>query len=264
MAAALALLAAACSDVTTSLIDSPAAEGDVRDARTLDDATSRDASSSQVGPCGDRACACNDGQDQDGDALVDGLDPECTGLYDDDESSFGTGHPDSARTCQDCFWDDNNDGSDDGCAYPLSCSRSDTEEPAAEPACAACVAGPTCIDRCRPRTPNGCDCFGCCQATARNGVVVNVLLTAGCTEKNVDDAQVCPRCTPQPDCRNDCGECELCLGRKRRDLPQTCRGKPTDPEPTPTCDSGEVPCSDTQPCPPMFYCQLGCCLVTVF
>ncbi len=31
--------------------------------------------------------------DNDGDGLVDGFDPECTGPFDDDEATFATGIP---------------------------------------------------------------------------------------------------------------------------------------------------------------------------
>ena len=43
--------------------------------------------------CGDVPCACSDGMDNDGDGLVDGFDPECTGPFDDDEATFATGIP---------------------------------------------------------------------------------------------------------------------------------------------------------------------------
>src|SRR5260221_8786085 len=36
---------------------------------------------------------CSDGKDNDGDGLIDGFDPECTGPWDNDESPFATGIP---------------------------------------------------------------------------------------------------------------------------------------------------------------------------
>ena len=254
----------ACSDVTTELIASPravtrdASAGDRKDAHVLSDA---EAAVAQA--CGGRPCACNDGLDQDGDGLSDGFDPECTGPFDDDEASFGTGGPTLASPeCQDCFWDHNQDNADDTCVYPRECTLTG-DPPATGSACSECRVENACIDHCRPSTPNGCDCFGCCEVTNRSGtVVVNVLLAEGCSVMNLNDPQACPRCTPSATCRNPCGTCELCLGRKRRDLPMSCRGKPNE-EPTPTCDDGERTCSDTNPCPFPFYCNLGCCLVTV-
>src|SRR5688500_10744812 len=41
--------------------------------------------------CGDAGCVCSNGLDDDDDGAADGLDPECTGPYDDDEGSFATG-----------------------------------------------------------------------------------------------------------------------------------------------------------------------------
>src|SRR5262245_10911807 len=43
--------------------------------------------------CGSAGCACSNGIDDDGDGLVDGFDPECTGPLDNDEGSFATGIP---------------------------------------------------------------------------------------------------------------------------------------------------------------------------
>ena len=90
-----------------------------------------------------------------------------------------------------------------------------------------------------------------------------MLQGAGCSIANVDDAQACQRCEPSLDCFKECGECELCLGRKRRDIAKSCKGKPSDPDQTPVCDDGETPCSETEPCASFFYCHQGCCLVRV-
>ena len=49
--------------------------------------------------CGGSGCACSDGKDNDGDGLIDGMDPECTGPLDNDEGSFATGIPgDNSRS----------------------------------------------------------------------------------------------------------------------------------------------------------------------
>jgi hypothetical protein len=263
LVALLALTAVSCSDVTNEVISQhggPASGGGARDGSARDSQVDGDAAAALAHACDGHPCQCNDGEDEDGDGLIDGLDPECTGPFDDDEDSFGTGHPSIVAACQDCFWDDNELQSDDTCNYPSTCTL--VSGGVSDPACSGCGVAPECIDHCRPSTPNGCDCFGCCEVTTKTGSVVNVVLAEGCSVRNADDPQACPRCYTSGNCRNPCGTCELCLGRKRRDLPQSCRGHPNE-DPTPTCDDGELTCSDTEPCPFPYYCQLGCCLVKV-
>jgi hypothetical protein len=249
----------ACSESTAVVVD---------ELRGQDAAPPHDAAPEPVvdsGPrvpadCGGRLCACDNGIDDDGDELIDGLDPECTGPFDDDEASFRTGTSDSTLgLCQDCFWDANADSTDDGCQYNSEClfGRVPTT---GEADCTDCAVSARCENSCGPRTPNGCDCFGCCDVTRNDGSVVSVLLNDACSIRDVDDATLCPRCIQHPTCRNDCGVCELCPGRKRRDLAQVCRGKPEDDTPGFSCDGGEQVCDETHPCPRDFYCQLGCCL----
>ena len=120
-----ALLATcACSDVTTNLVDEHkaaiAAPGQGKDASTAPVADA--AAPHAPALCGDHACACDDGKDNDGDALIDGLNPECTGPLDDDESTFATGQPNKGGgKCRDCFWDSNAGSGDDGCNYANAC-----------------------------------------------------------------------------------------------------------------------------------------------
>ena len=83
--------------------DAGAAEGGARDASRPDAA-----SDAQPVLCNNKPCACDNGSDDDEDGLGDGLDPECTGPYDDDESSFATGSAgDNRESCQDCYFDGN-------------------------------------------------------------------------------------------------------------------------------------------------------------
>src|SRR5689334_20309859 len=42
-------------------------------------------------PCVPGASQCSNCKDDDGDGKIDGLDPECTSLADDDEATFATG-----------------------------------------------------------------------------------------------------------------------------------------------------------------------------
>jgi hypothetical protein len=224
--------------------------------------------------CGNKPCKCSDGKDNDRDELIDGLDPECTSRLDDDEESFAiTGGKNPIHACEDCFWDGNASSEDDGCAYPAECR---TEGPLAMPPgppamtppgammCRSCEVAPRCVDTCRSRTPNGCDCFGCCDITGEDGVTVSVILSDECALKDVGDPMKCPRCVRNEACFNPCGPCEQCFGKREEDLPASCsEGGATD-VPAHQCEEGYRTCSAQAPCPEEFYCLLGCCMVTVF
>ena len=220
------------------------------------------ADASQPALCKNKPCACDNGEDDDGDGLGDGLDPECTGPFDDDEASFATGISGEIReSCQDCFYDGNSGHGDDGCEYHFECLYGRVPEKISSSGCANCEISAECIDNCRARTPNGCDCFGCCEITKPDKSRVHVLLNPDCSMDTIDDQTACPRCVQSVDCSNPCGTCELCPGKKPGDLPELCTG---DPGPGYTCDNGEQVCGDTLPCPPDFYCHLGCCLQAIF
>ena len=268
----LALIAAlGCSQATTELLPGRPADA----SRALDAAPSDAARSDAARPdgqrCDDHTCACDDGIDQDDDALIDGLDAECTGPYDDDEASFGTGTDDGTLpACQGCFWREaqppahtasSDPAPSNACSRPLDCALDPSASIAPSDSCGGCSADGACGDACLPSTPNGCDCFGCCEASLPEGTI-HVLLAGTCSLRDVSDPTKCPRCTPSPDCQNPCGPCELCGTRKRRDLPRECRGRPSD-EPLNTCDEGQRVCDEQTPCPETYYCQLGCCRIIV-
>lgn len=224
--------------------------------------------------------ACDNGVDDDGDGLIDGFDPECTGPFDDDEGTFATGIPGDNRDpkWQDCFFDGNSGAGDDGCRYHTDCLYGD--RPADDKDCKLTE---QCIDFCKPLTPNGCDCFGCCTVQLPDGGTVDVMEAATCSLANIGDADACPRCTKSTACANDCGECELCLGKT--ELPEHCTppstgndgaggagnetpggegGAPNPPEPAYTCDNGEPVCGPDQPCEASYqYCSLGCCITRI-
>ena len=100
----LVLALAACSELHRNLVSDPGSSdsGAQIDKNVLSrrDAGSRDASTTIAAAdsgspiareattayCGKRACSCDDGVDNDDDGLPDGLDPECTGAFDDDEA----------------------------------------------------------------------------------------------------------------------------------------------------------------------------------
>ncbi|HYQ14706.1 MAG TPA: hypothetical protein VEQ58_03080, partial [Polyangiaceae bacterium] len=67
----------------------PGAAG--RDDGTGDGGRAAAGGSSVGGSSATGSSACSNGIDDDGDGLIDGFDPECTGLADDDEGSFATG-----------------------------------------------------------------------------------------------------------------------------------------------------------------------------
>jgi hypothetical protein len=270
----LALLVGACGDRTTELATDPAPP-QARDAAS-DGTRTTDATSPIVdtgppppaGDCGGHACGCSNGLDDDGDQLVDGFDPECTGPFDDDESSFGTGGIEPTEGCLDCYFDGNATSDDDQCAYPSACSFSEQPSPVDVPdaggACGGCEVSGQCVQACRALTPNGCDCFGCCEVATPDGALVAVRAVEGCSVAAVQDENACPRCTPHNSCRNRCGRCELCPGRTAADLPDNCKlDAGAQDEPNYVCDDGEVVCSDSRPCDPDHYCQSGCCLIRV-
>lgn len=248
--------------------------------------------------CGSALCACSDGEDNDGDGVADGFDAECTGPFDDDETTFATGIPGDNRDpkWQDCFFDGNSGAGDDGCRYHTECLTGDRE-----PDDPDCTLTEQCVEYCQPLTPPGCDCFGCCEI-ADGDRTVNVMLGEACSLDNLDDEELCPRCVPSDACNNECGECELCLGKTLEDLPESCGnstppgggdtpdgsvppdmpgtdggtpvetgepttpsdpgdpGDPSDPgDPVNVCDNGTA-CTSSTDCDTGDYCRLGCCV----
>jgi len=268
---------AACSDVQTELVPlelrGPADAGP--DAASTDAGPTAD-SGAPAAMCGNKLCKCSDGKDNDGDELIDGLDPECTSRMDDDEESFAIrGGKMPRQACEDCFWDGNATGEDDGCAYPDQCRIEGTTAMPGPPAmappsalmCRSCDVTPRCADTCRRQTPNGCDCFGCCAIAGAGDdgdEAVHVILSDECSLKHIDNEERCPRCMPSPDCYNPCGPCEQCFGKRAEDIPSSCTDGGTSGAPTHQCEEGYKACSAQAPCPEEFYCLLGCCMVTVF
>jgi len=246
--------------------DGTAAESSGEDtdaASSAADSLASDASGEFIGvSCGGTIYACGDETDNDGDGMMDLLDPECTGPCDDDEGTFATGIPGDNMDCrQDCFFDGNSGQGDDGCDWNLRC---DMENPGAEIGCEYTGAGNCsgqnatqtdgCIDVCTPFTPPGCDCFGCCLVDTPTGERTIFLNSgAGCALDNLD---ACQSCTQSDDCMNDCEpeQCERCFGDE--ELPEECDGIDQ------MCDSGTT-CDDSSDCPEHWFCLLGCCLPPV-
>jgi hypothetical protein len=207
--------------------------------------------------CGNEACQCNNGIDDDGDGTADGLDVECTGGIDDDESSFGTGIPGDNRDpkWQDCFFDGNSGAGDDRCRYPTECLTGDLSLDHD-----ACAVTEACRDNCQPRTPNGCDCFGCCAVELPGKSVVNVTLSDSCSAEKVGDAEACPPCTPNP----ECGYNPPPNDPDPNAPPVDAGAPPADPEPPTDACGGRPTCVDEfDACPVGDFCSLGCCLVVI-
>ncbi len=260
------------------------------DGGTADDPGTTPSGGTSGGSTAIDSAACSNGLDDDGDGLVDGMDPECTGATDQDEGTFATGIPGDNRDpkWQDCFFDGNSGAGDDGCRYETGCLYGDLAQTDR-----SCQITAECREFCQARTPNGCDCFGCCTIEDGAGNAVDILTGGSCSLNKLDDEEACPRCVKSADCENTCGRCELCPGRSIEDLPDDCgmdppTGEPPDGDPPPPppdgdpedppvgedpppdidpppyeCENGRV-CSDALPCPSDSYCQLGCCLVRVF
>jgi hypothetical protein len=241
---------------------------------SLGGTTGKGGTTGTAGTGGFGTTQCSDGIDNDGDGLIDGLDPECTGPLDNDESSFATGIPGDNRDpkWQDCFYDGNSGAGDDGCRYATGCLTGDLPQTDKN-----CQLSDQCKKFCAPLVPNGCDCFGCCTV-GPPGATVDIELMATCSLAKLSDTTACPRCIKTTQCGNDCGTCELCAGKTVADLPASCTpsgsggatgagGAPsggsgtTGGGPTYTCDNGEQVCGNGLPgCMLGTYCSLGCCI----
>lgn len=235
-----------------------------------------------AGTCTPGAAQCANCVDDDGDMKIDGFDPECTGPLDNDEASFKTAIPGDNidATTQDCFFDGNSGGGNDGCNQHTCCllqspdkQSCNMQAPLANhnkydiPSCyvpwGQTPVPQKCIDTCGKLTPPGCDCFGCC--TICNGatcadVSINPLVSPNCTSSTISDPTVCKRCVKSTACGGgSCGgsTCVLCPGQDPSTLPSSCGGTSQCPMGYQTCTAGD------QSCPAGTYCSNGCCIGTL-
>jgi hypothetical protein len=263
-----------------------------------------------ITPCQGKLYQCGNCIDDDKDGLVDSQDPDCLGACQNNEAGFFGNIPgqNNAPCKSDCYWDQDTGSGNDKCEWDHECDpfqsmpppaktspeigcdyKPNTKFPGGE-SCADKLASqaPACTTFCKPLTPNGCDCFGCCE-NPRYMVAPNAaqFVYAGsqnaqgqgtCTGKNdtLDDPTKCKACTPVPGCKNACGKCQLCFGKTT--LPPECfgvdGGVPGDGgiPPIPDggivgqCLNGEQPCGlpGQAVCPPGFYCVTGCCQDIIF
>ena len=169
----------------------------------------------------------------------------------------------------DCYFDQDTGSGNDRCTWDRRCDpmSTDMECPYSDPppASAMCPENQRdeCLEFCRPLTPNGCDCFGCCELPAGSGrhVFLGGLTESAteCSLERLDDPEACPPCTPVRDCYEECGRCELCLGRTT--LPPDCFPPPDGGMPMDRCIGDEQPCGliGDPPCPDGLFCLTGCC-----
>jgi hypothetical protein len=240
-----------------------------------------DAGPCQITNCQGKTYACGDCLDNDGDGLVDSQDPECLGPCDNTEDSYFGGIPgqNNAPCKQDCYFDQDTGSGNDDCHWSHACdsnSLAPDYPPSGDPSCAwdetASIPGTsascqdlraaqstTCLDVCLPLTPNGCDCFGCCELPAGSGSFVWLGSTTNgagsCDAAHVGDPEYCRPCEPVPGCYNPCDPCEVCVGRPARD--PSC-APPSESQ----CPSGRTPCGleGETGCAQYEYCITGCCV----
>jgi hypothetical protein len=245
-------------------------------------------------PCLNQTYDCGDLVDNDGDGLLDSQDPDCLGACDNTEGNFYGGIPGQAGPpcLVDCYWDSDSGSGNDGCYWNHSCDplsvapnyypeswngstcafNANANTPGTNLSCDELLNNQpaSCLEYCPDLTPNGCDCFGCCELPAGSGKFVWLGSEDGsgngtCDIASLADPTKCAPCTPvQGACYNGCGKCELCIGKDT--LPPECfdppDGGPDDGGVAEQCPGGEQPCglAGQDPCTAGFYCITGCCI----
>jgi len=226
-----------------------------------------------IADCQGKIYECGDCIDNDGDIVADAKDPHCLGACDNTEDSFYGGIPgqNSAPCKMDCYFDQDTGAGNDDCYWSHECDPisiapnyppegkkceydSSTNIPGYGGTCddAFATQSQACLDFCVPLTPNGCDCFGCC---AIPGAPTTVWLgsegSGFCDLDHLADPSICKPCTVVPSCWNECGNCEICVGKPT--LPPECTVQ--------QCPSGLQACGlpGQDPCAEGFYCITGCC-----
>ncbi len=267
--------------------------------------TSTSGSSSGSGPCKPFACdgvhtyQCADCLDNDKDGKIDAADPDCLGPCHNREDGFDIAIPgaNNAPCKEDCYFDQDSGSGNDDCYWDHRCDPKQPVLPkcpynAAMLGSGSCpaVQSATCHKICGPLTPNGCDCFGCCDIPGGSGNYVFIGSLDGngnptCKLGLEKDPSKCHPCTPVADCLNSCDKCELCLGKNV--LPPECFPNMSSSSATGAggasasgtaasaaassgtggatgqCPMGIQPCGlPNQPsCPVGEYCITGCCVV---
>ncbi|MBK8251673.1 MAG: hypothetical protein IPK82_03280 [Polyangiaceae bacterium] len=254
--------------------------------------------------CVNQTYQCGDAIDNDGDGLTDWTDPDCLGPCDNTEDSYYTNIPggDGPACTVDCYWDSNSGAGNDECYWSHQCDPNEQTDPGHPEPNSVCpydlnaqipgtplgcdellqMQSQTCYDVCKPLTPNGCDCFGCCELPAGTGKFVwlgskdEATGLGSCTQDAINDPTKCEPCIPVPGCYNGCDPCELCIGKDT--LPPECNpggtggaggtgtgGTGTGGSIGTQCPPGVQACGlpGQALCPPDFYCITGCCIENV-
>jgi hypothetical protein len=229
--------------------------------------------SCNVAECMGKVYACGDCIDNDDDGLIDGEEPECWGPCDNNESGFKGNIPGQSHapcTSMDCYFDGDSGSGNDGCTWSHACDPSQPNPSACEYDASTNIPGSgmtceqaqqdqdaACEAVCGPLTPNGCDCFGCCEIVV-DATAYTVYLGSGegegtCTMADVADPTKCAPCVQVDSCLNPCEPeaCELCIGQT--ELPDDC--DPSCPDGLEACD----PAAQNTDCPFDFVCISGCC-----
>ncbi len=252
---------------------------------------------------------CGDCLDNDEDGLTDSADPDCLGPCDNTEDSYYGGIPgqNNAPCKMDCYFDQDTGPGNDKCYWNHGCDEISAPPdywPSGDPLCEydertnlpgtgmSCAEAfedqsDTCEEVCGPLTPNGCDCFGCCELPADSDSYVYLGSVddsdiGTCDLDNVDDPTKCHPCTPVEACWNDCGRCEICLGKTT--VPDDCNpgsgggggggggagsggsaGNGSGGGGDRQCPEGVQACGlpGQDACPVGEYCITGCCQVVV-
>jgi hypothetical protein len=202
-----------------------------------------------IAACEAQIYECGDLLDNDNDGLIDSKDPDCLGPCDNTEDSYYGGIPGQAGpACTvDCYFDNDSGTGNDNCYWNHKCDPNETApnyypEPSEGAQCAhdpnantpgtgsTCAQlnatqSQVCHDVCGPLTPNGCDCFGCCELPSGSGKFVWLGSTdlndqPSCKIADLADPDKCHPCKPVDACLNTCGKCELCVGKET--LPPEC------------------------------------------
>lgn len=259
---------------TTTAGDSGTTDGTTTTATT----TAGTTTSGTTGPivCVETTCQgklyeCGNCLDDDNSGTIDSGDPDCLGPCDNNEGGWKGNIPGQNTGCKlDCYWDVNSGSGNDDCHWDHACDMLSPQDPdcpydpdtkvgVEEASCQGALMSQSvqCGEVCSPITPNGCDCFGCCEVTVNNAIVtVFVGSTNGdgdgtCSSETIADPSMCRPCTQVPSCANDCvtEDCEVCFGGE---LPEGCT--------TPGCPGDIDPCLENQDCGPEAFCLTGCCL----
>ena len=224
----------------------------------------------QVATCQGHTYECGDCIDNDGDGLIDAADPSCWGPCDNNEAGWKGEVPGQQNqpTClsMDCYFDQDSGAGNDKCYWshscdelePMGCNHNpNTMVPGANAGCGALfqTQDDLCLEYCGPLTPNGCDCFGCCQIHV--GSEIHTVYIGGqgtCNVETAGDPEKCNPCTQVAACQKGCDpdDCELCLGQT--DLPDHCDEA--------KCPSGVDSCNPQNghaDCPSSWSCITGCC-----